>query len=280
MIDRRHVLLLPFAGMVAGAAPVLRFGVVTDVHHAEKDPLGSRHYRTAHGRLEKAVADFNRRGVSFAVELGDLVDEAPQLEREIGYLREINTVFSRVKAPRHYVLGNHCVFNLTKREFLATVGRRRSYYAFDQGGIHFIVLDACCRKDGVDYGRRNYDWTDTFLPPRQVEWLAKDLKSNRRPTLVFVHQRLDREDNYGVKNSPQIREMLESSRQVKAVFQGHSHENDYQPVNGIHYVTFCATVERPDPEGGAYALVEIRREGVLQIEGLGRQVSRDLNPHG
>lgn len=275
-LSRRGVLTLPFMPLLDAAARPLRFGVVTDVHHADLDPRLTRHYRTARGRLETAMAAFAERRVDFAIELGDFIDASPRLEQEKGYLTEINQVFTRLRCPVHYVLGNHCVFNLTKPEFLAGIGRKQSYYAFDVGGVRFVVLDACCRKDGVDYGRQNYDWTDTFIPEKQAAWLAGELRRGKGPVVVFVHQRLDRVDQHGVKNSPQIRELLEKSGRVQVVFQGHSHENDRVDLNGIAYLTMCATVERPDPEGGAHSIVEITPGGALRVEGFRRQSSYAL----
>jgi alkaline phosphatase len=274
--SRRGILRLPFAPLLGAAARPVRFGVVTDVHHADRDPRLTRFYRTARGRLETAVAAFKESRVDFAIELGDFIDEAPQLEREKAYLTEINTVFRRLPCPVHYVLGNHCVFNLTKSEFLAGIGRQQSFYGFNTNGVRFIVLDACCRQDGVDYGRQNYDWTDTFIPEKQTAWLAGELRRGKGPVVVFVHQRLDRKDQYGVKNSPRIRELLEKSGRVHVVFQGHSHENDRRDINGITYLTMCATVERPDPEGGAHAIVEIAPTGSLRVEGFRRQSSYQL----
>lgn len=275
-ISRRGVLTLPFTQLLGADARPVRFGMVTDVHHADMDPRLTRYYRTARGRLEKAVQTFEERRVDFAIELGDLIDAAPQLEREKSYLTEINGVFRRLPCPVHYVLGNHCVFNLTKSEFLAGIGRKQSYYGFQSGSVRFLVLDACFRKDGVDYGRQNYDWTDTFIPEKQAAWLAGELRQGKGPVVVFVHQRLDRVDQHGVKNSPQIRELLERSGRVRVVFQGHSHENDRVDINGITYLTMCATVERPDPEGGAHSIVEIGVDGKLRVEGFRRQISHEL----
>jgi hypothetical protein len=58
--------------------------------------------------------------------------------------------------------------------------------------------------------------------------LTADLRATDRRTIVFVHQGLDVSDDHGVKNAPEVRRVLESTGRVLAVFQGHSHENDYQ----------------------------------------------------
>lgn len=253
----------------SGTAP--RFGVVTDVHYADKSrpehPRKELH-REALTRLENALKTFANFNISFAVELGDLVDSAPDqclddsegyracLRTETGYLRTINGVFSRVRR-RHYVLGNHCVENLTKQEFLSAIKRKASYYSFDQSGVHFVVLDACFRKDHVDYGRRNSDWKESYIPPHELDWLRKDLSATRSPTMIFVHQRADTEDAYAIKNSRDVRTVLEESGRVKAVFQGHYHNGGNQKINGVHYFTFGALVDGPGENSGAHAVVEI-----------------------
>ena len=270
MLHRRDLLVLPFAPLLRGAEGIVRFGMVTDIHHADKDSTKTRFYRSAKGRLEKAVREFGSRKLDFAISLGDFIDSAPTVEGEKQHLVEINSVFKRLSCPRHYVLGNHCVYNLTKPEYLAEVEQERSYYAFDSGGVRFLVLDGCFRKDGVDYGRQNYDWRDTAIPEKEIAWLEAELKRGRGPVVVFVHQRLDRVDDVGIKNSPFVREMLEKSGRVQVVFQGHSHENDRTDINGITYLTMAAVIEKPDPEGGAHAVVEIG-PGRMVVEGFGRQ---------
>jgi alkaline phosphatase len=108
----------------------LRFALVTDLHHADKPPVGSRFYRETLAKLAEAADQFKRDKPSFVVELGDLIDAADAVEVELGYLARVNREFSAISENRHYVLGNHCVDMLTKQEFLDGIGRKRSYYSF------------------------------------------------------------------------------------------------------------------------------------------------------
>lgn len=278
-MNRRDLLVLPFAPLARGAEVAVRFGLVTDVHHANKESTKTRFYRSAKGRLEGAVREFAARKLDFVISLGDLIDSASTVEGEKGHLAEINSVLKRLACPRHYVLGNHCVYNLTKAEYLAGVEREQSYYAFDRGGVRFLVLDGCFRKDGVDYGRQNYDWRDTVIPEKEIAWLGAELTRGRGPVVVFVHQRLDRVDDVGIKNSAVVREMLEKSGRVQVVFQGHSHANDRSDINGIPYLTMAAIIEQPDPAGGAHAVVEIGR-GRMRVEGFVRQAPYEISREG
>jgi len=108
---------------------VLRVGLITDLHHADKPPKGTRFYRESLGKLAEAAKQFTTDKINFVVELGDIIDAADSVEVEMGYLSTVNREYSAIAADRHYVLGNHCVDTLTKAEFLGAVGQEKSYYS-------------------------------------------------------------------------------------------------------------------------------------------------------
>ena len=60
-----------------------------------------------------------------------------------------------------------------------------------------------------------------------------------------------------MKNAPAIRAVLEASGKVLAVFQGHSHKNDLNEINGIHYCTLVAMVEGSGEKNNGYALLDV-----------------------
>jgi alkaline phosphatase len=172
-------------------------------------------------------------------------------------------------------LGNHCLHAFTKDEFLARCGTRvrKSFYSFDCGRFHFVVLDANFRSDGAAYAAGNFTWTDTWIPSHEQQWLTEDLKQARaKRTFLFVHQNLhDEKDAHGVKNAPEIRHILEAAGNVAAVFQGHMHSGGYTKKGGIHYCTLKAMVEGSMLENNAYAVVTVDPSGHLRLEGFGRQ---------
>lgn len=255
--------------------PSLKIGLVTDLHYADKAPAGSRHYRETLQKLEEAGERLRSQQPSFVVELGDFVDAADSVETELGYLKRINRDFAAICKDRHYVLGNHCVHTLTKDEFLGGVERERSYYAFDAGGFHFIVLDSCFRSDGEPYGRKNFEWTDPNVPAEEMEWLQADLDATAKQTIVFAHQRLDASNFYGVKNAPAVRKVLEDSGRVLAVLQGHSHKNAYKDIAGIHYCTLVAMIEGSGAENNGYSVLTIEHDGTMRIKGFRKQANYD-----
>ena len=186
-----------------------------------------------------------------------------------------NREFSAISKDRHYVLGNHCVDTLTKDEFLGGVEQPKSYYSFDRGGFHFVILDACFRGDGQSYGRKNSKWNDANIPAAEMEWLEADLKSNDKQVIVFAHQRLDVSTDHGVKNCSEVRRILEASGKVRVVFQGHSHQNDLKDITGIHYLTMVAMVEGSGVENNGYSLMEIARSGTISIKGFRKQKTHE-----
>src|SRR4029078_6817199 len=135
----------------------------------------TRFYRETLTKLPEAIEKFNELKLDTIVELGDLIDEAPDAAGEIGHLKKIDAIFSQFKGDRYYVLGNHCVWTLTKEQFLENCGLKKPHYSFDKGEFHFVALDACYRQDGVAYGKKNAKFDDTFIPKEQLEWLRDDL---------------------------------------------------------------------------------------------------------
>lgn len=265
---------------VASKPASLRVGLLTDVHYCDAQARGSRYYRESVDKMHEAVSTFNQKAVEVAIEIGDFIDSPPDTspELELGFLGTINARFCQLSVERHYVLGNHCVGALTKDEFLSTVNRRESYYSFDAGGYHMVILDACFRADETPYGRGNFDWTDTDIPEFQREWLAADLEETSLSVVVFTHQRVDGppDDMYTVKSAPEVRRIFERSGKVVAVFQGHSHANDYREINGIHYCVLEAMVEGSGRQNSGYSVLHLFPDGSLRLEGFRRHTDHQL----
>jgi len=254
----------------------ISFGIITDLHYADKEKWRNRYYRDSFEKLTKCIETFNELKPSFIIELGDFID-ANEKEIEIGYLKKIDSVFSQFHSDRYYVLGNHDMATLSKEEFLSITGSGGKYYSFEYGSYHFVVLDGNYNRNGTDYNAGNFEWTETYIHSPQQEWLKKDLKkAHDKKVFVFVHQTLHDESSvYGVKNASEVRSILEEEGNTRAVFQGHNHQGDYKNVNGIHYVTLQGAVEGPGLENNRYAFVDINNDAI-NIKGYGKQESLEL----
>ena len=263
-----------------GPMPTVRIGLVTDVHYAECDARAERVFRDSLMKMRQAVETLGTKRLHFCVSLGDLIDGPTRstAEIEMDNLRTINAEFARLQVPHYSVFGNHCVERLTKPRYLETVGQAESYFSFDRGGLHFIVLDACYRKDGVSYSAGNYSWTDSEIPPEQREWLRQDLAKTDRRTIVFCHQRLDNPEVqlHQVASAPEVRSILESSRKVMGVFMGHSHQNCVNRINDIPYVTLHAMVDGAGLSNNAYSVLHVHRSGSMKLEGFAKHSANPM----
>ena len=199
------------------AKPKLRIGLATDLHYADKPPSGTRHHRESLTKFAEAAKRFQQEKPDHVIALGDLIDSAASLDTEKDYLKQVAKEFTPLPGKHHFVLGNHCVENLTKPEFLGIVGQEKSYYSFDAAGYHFVILDACFNKDGASYGRKNFQWGDANIPSAEMEWLRADLRQTEHKTIVCVHQCLDLIPPYGVQNCNAVKDVLEKSGKVIGV---------------------------------------------------------------
>jgi alkaline phosphatase len=267
--------LLSGDGLLAATEdkPILRLGLITDLHYADKDSRGTRHYRESLTKVAEATKHFREDKPDLLVHVGDLIDSATSLDAEKGYLKRIVKEFSGIPGKHHFVVGNHCVYNLTKPEFLGIVGQERSYYSFDAAGCHFVILDACFRSDGEPYGRKNFKWADANIPPAERDWLRTDLHQTPHKTIVFVHQCLDLIPPFGINSSLGVCKVLEDSGKVLAIIQGHFHLGNYQEIGKLHYCTLSAVVEGSGPENNAYAMMDILPGDVIRITGFRKQKS-------
>jgi len=290
-IDRRDFLKVS-AGALAGLATEsvrlgaqasVRFGLVTDSHYADADAMGTRFYRESLAKMREAVTRIRAERASFLGILGDIKDMAPKEPeaRSLSHLAAIEAEIQRFGGPTYHVLGNHDMDNNSKPQMLAGItntgiARERSYYAVSHQGLRLIVLDACYLEDGRDYDHGNFDYRDTWVPAAQLTWLDRELAASTEPVIVLAHQRLDGESHVHVKNSAEVRAVLERSRKVLAVFMGHDHPGAYNLVNGIHYYTQKAIVEGSGEERNAYTIVDVDAARNITVTGYRTAVSKDL----
>lgn len=261
----------------------LSFGVVADAHFANTPARGIRYYGESSAKMVECVGLMNDRNVDFLIELGDFKDEKvpAQEQATLEYLETIEGIFGQFKGRRYHVLGNHDVDSISKDQFLAWVRNTgiesdAKYYSFDVGDLHFVVLDANYKEDGSDYDHGNFDWRDTNVPKIELAWLTKDLASTSKPVVVFIHQQLDGTGDSTVRNAPLVRRILQESKRVLAVFQGHNHAGYYSLIEGIHYYTLKAMVDGCGAENSAYAIVEVDADNSIVVTGYRKAISKKM----
>ena len=259
--------------------PLVRFGLVTDVHYAIRASdvrphatAGLRCYCESLRKLREAVAVFNERGLDFAVELGDFKDDSGGREATLAHLDAIERAFAGFSGPRYHVCGNHDFDCLEPAEFFAHLDNAcpmgDGYYAYEVNGVTFIALDACYDTALRHYSRNN-PWTDANVPPQELDWLARRLGDAPGPVVVFCHQRLDPagEARHVVRNAEAVRALLERSGKVKTVFTGHQHVGGWCKVGGIAYYSLVGLVCGSGPAENSFAEAAVYEDGSCSVTG-------------
>lgn len=279
------------------------FAWATDVHHCRKAPDFWDEEGVAHheyfdlslAKFRRAVDFMNARRPAFAVELGDFKDCTKTGTRgeTIRLLDEVEEAFRRYDGPRHHVAGNHDFDRISLEDFLAHTenaggGRGRTWYAFTEGGVRYVVLDGCFNTmAGEHYADGRLKWDVSMVPDVELRWLEAELARGDEPVVVFIHQLLNHwdsshgriagriPDGYFIRNAADVVALLEGSRRVLAVFSGHFHSGWYSERNGTHYVVGRGMVEG-DSTHNAAGVVKIDRRLNLYIEGFADEPSRRL----
>jgi predicted phosphodiesterase len=142
-----------------------RFMVVNDIH-------------TNGGKLANLLRAGEASGSDLVFFNGDMLDYVEGEEQLLGPIIDTSVRYFASGAPFVMVRGNHETRGILARrmkDFLE-YPENRFYYAFDDGPVHFIVLD--CGEDKTDdnryyYGLADYDRYRT----EQLEWLKKEVAS-------------------------------------------------------------------------------------------------------
>ncbi len=260
----------------------MRIGFVTDVHFGPEARHDGR-LRKLSSIAEPLLRDFVARmntvdRPDLVVNLGDVIeDESVDRDRE-RYQRFVD-ILSGLDARVVHVPGNHDQMHLPDEELLRLTRESSLYRSFDVGEHHFVVL--CTR-----YVPRR----SVHLPEEQIDWLERDLAGTTKDTVVFVHHPLCEMDTRGnrwfekqphvcrVAERRRVREVLEKSGRVRAVFNGHAHWNYVSVIGGIAYVTVQSLIENLDEDAPgrparAHALAELTEHG-LRVELRGAETGR------
>lgn len=222
----------PDGSNLSAPAGKIRFGMIADAH-ADLIPDKMK-------RLDSFMEKVFTSETDFILQLGDFC--FPKLEN-LDFVELWNTY----GGSKYHVLGNHDMDVSSKGVIMDYLGMTDAYYSFDQGGVHFVVLDANYLYADGEY--KHYDTANfyvddslrTFINSEQLEWLRSDLKTNQLPTIIFSHQSLIN-PLWGVKNRVEVQQILEEAnkeagyQKVIACFNGHDHIDFHRSLNGIHYI--------------------------------------------
>jgi calcineurin-like phosphoesterase family protein len=287
-------LMTPFAGsdtVRAKDGPAFRFGLIADPQYAPIPPENTRHFANSLAKVAEAVEDFNGRDLAFVVTLGDIIDRGWE---SYGHVLPI---YDRLKAPNHFVLGNHDYE--VASEHLASVervtGLERAHYDFAGGGYRFVVLDgndvslfanpphsdahalAAERLARMtEAGAINAKPWSGGLSDEQFDWIETAMMRARgagERVIVLCHYPVWPADMHNLWDDARLVDLLTSYDNVVLYLNGHNHAGNYGQIGRTHFVNLRGMVETADTT--AYTIAEVRDDRIDLI-GRGREASRTL----
>lgn len=186
---------------LAGKRVVLRFVVASDGHYGQKDTEYERFF-------SEIVANINQshqnRSFDFCVINGDIIHDDkihyPAAKKALDQLR-----------PRYYVSqGNHD--RVTAAEWTEIWKMP-------------VNIDFTVKKNAILIGTTSNE-TGTYLCP-DLNWFGQKLEEykNRKNIFIFIHINPGKQTKHAV-DCPEFFELLSKYKNVKAVFNGHDHDED------------------------------------------------------
>jgi hypothetical protein len=124
------LVLVAGTGARAAGGRAARFGIITDVHYADYQTVGTRFYRDSLPKVQEATQAIIASDADFMIELGDFKDTvcpgankgtvpANCTDKTVGFIDTIDGAMAAFKKPRFHVLGNHDVDVLNQSIVLA-----------------------------------------------------------------------------------------------------------------------------------------------------------------
>ena len=275
----------------SSAAPLLRFGLITDAQYADAEPKNERHYRASPDKLKRAVEQIRAAKPAFTLHLGDLID------RDFRSFGVMLPILDRLEHPVHHLLGNHeyDVAADGKAHLAATLGMPHDYYSFRSSGLRFVMLDT----NSLSIYKHAKSAPETVAAEQlmaelqllghpgakpwnggvdaaQLDWLERQLDAAdaaKERVIVCGHHPLLPADMHQLWNHEAVLAVLDRHPCVAAWFNGHNHAGHFIERKGIPYVTFRSLLHEPGIT--AFAIIDIHADRIV-ITGHGREESRVL----
>ena len=228
-------------GSAEAAEAGFSFIQISDSHVGFDKPANPNALGTLQEAISKVVAMPAK--PAFMIHTGDISHLSKPKQFD-----DADQVIGQAKLDVHYVPGEHDVIDETQgKAYLERYGKNAKgagWYAFDQGGVHFIgLVNVVDLKAG---GMGN-------LGAEQLAWLADDLssKSASTPIVVFAHIPLwtiAPEWGWGTQDSAQALALLARFGSV-TVLNGHIHQLMQKDERNVSFHTARSTAF-PQPAPG------------------------------
>ena len=227
----------------------MKLGLFSDSHYCYSELHNkTRRPILSLNKIKQALLAFADENVDLCICLGDIIDRGTDKDEPKECLTQILQLLRTSAIPFCILAGNHDLAVFSKDEFAALTGSPKPPCTLDSDRHRFIFLDANYFSDMTSYDAtedRIIKWTDCNLPPEQLAFLQNALDTTQKPCIVLLHQNLesDADPKHRVNNAHEARKIMEDSKKVALVLQGHYHRGADRIENGIRYLTLPAMCE-------------------------------------
>ena len=208
--------------------------VVADTHLSEQDMESNSPFpvnRLANGRMKHVVQDINALAPEFVINLGDLIHPVPGVPH--AYSEAVSRFLeqtSKLNCKQYLVPGNHDVGDkpidwapagTVCDEYLALWQQYFGdhYYAFEQQGCHFLVVNAQLLNTGLQAERDQQQWLESYLEQHQG---GRFFINIHYPPFLTEPDEPEHYDNIAEPGRSWLLNLLERY-EVEALFAGHVH---------------------------------------------------------
>jgi len=217
--------------------PYIRFIVASDGHYGEKDTPFEENHREF---VKWVNSEKFQKGLDFVILNGDLIHNDPNL------LYDFKTALKPLQVPYYVTRGNHDRVGL---DVWKSAWGYETNHSFVRADFAFILLDTS-------------DEQGKYVCP-DIHWVRQELEKYKdaKGIYLFMHITPNTWTKHGI-DCGELRELFSRTENLKAIFNGHDHDQDAVKTEGGkpyffdgHFGGSWGTTYR------GYRVVEIKEDG-------------------
>ncbi len=245
-----------FSGIPSASNLALRFGVVSDGHYGQEQTDYQMKHDLVIGALNR---EKHNRRLDFSFVNGDLFHNDPK------QLLPVKKAWSALQMPWFVSHGNHD--QVSEFEWENAFGRAWNY-GFEKSGCGFVVLNTASNEG--EY---------TCPDPSTTRALLREY-AHQENLFVFMHITPRKWTRAGI-DCPQIVELFNEQKNLRAVFHGHDHDVEGGMMkDGISYLFDAHVAGNWGLPYTGYRIVEIMKDGNILTYQMNADTGKEVNRFG
>ena len=256
---------------------ILKIGFITDWEYEQFETEEKAHYQ-AKDLLSEAVAYFNYIFKPTLVIAGGDYIQPSNINNDQGSienLKEITTIFNKIKANKFYILGKKDYQIEVLPETKSILSLEETYYSQKFKDIKIVILDTT---------ENNHTETSLgTISENQVKWLKAELK-NSGPVMIFSHHSLIETPikdiwRKNLTNQEALQKIIKNNHQkIIAMVSGNNSTQDYiTKQSGVPYINIGSLISKKTL--GRFSKITIKKDSKnptlfnVKIENRGKNSS-------